>query len=155
MFLISQDESGFSQDTKDLQRCSDRWQFRGGGPYNATNGEWNDEVRVFDAYKTAFLMFIIIIRLCDRRYLTLKASLLVPEMLQHLAKFHAMTAFWLIQVNVDNVTVDEGDKQSFAPKQYRSVTFPLSEVVPITLRYKYVKYTRVSIGTNNSRESKL
>ncbi|XP_032664874.1 ubiquitin conjugation factor E4 A [Odontomachus brunneus] len=67
------------------------------------------------------------------KYLSLKASLLIPEMLQHLAKFHAMTAFWLIQVNLNNVN-NEGDEENFAPKQCKSVTFPLSEVVPITLR---------------------
>ncbi|XP_071556653.1 ubiquitin conjugation factor E4 A [Temnothorax nylanderi] len=66
------------------------------------------------------------------KYLTLKASLLVPKMLEHLAKFHAMTAFWLTQVNLHIVT--EEDKQNFAPKQYTPVTFPLSETVPITLR---------------------
>ncbi|EFN84625.1 ubiquitin conjugation factor E4 A [Harpegnathos saltator] len=67
------------------------------------------------------------------KYLALKASLLVPEMLQHLARFHAMTAFWLIQVNIHDVN-DEEDKQNFAPKQCKSVTFPLSEAVPTTLR---------------------
>ncbi|XP_012224717.1 ubiquitin conjugation factor E4 A isoform X2 [Linepithema humile] len=67
------------------------------------------------------------------KYLTLKASLLVPEMLEHLAKFHAMTAFWLVQVNLHVVT-EEQSKQSFAPKQYIPLTFPLSEAVPITLR---------------------
>lgn len=55
-------------------------------------------------------------------------------MLEHLAKFHAMTAFWLIQVNLNIIT--EGENiQSFAPKQYIPVTFPLPETVPITLRY--------------------
>lgn len=64
----------------------------------------------------------------------------MPEMLEHLAKFHAMTAFWLIQINLHIVTEQE-DKQNFVPKQYISVTFPLSETVPITLRY--VKYTYI------------
>lgn len=53
-------------------------------------------------------------------------------MLEHLAKFHAMTAFWLIQINLHIVT--EEDKKSFTPEQYTPVTFPLSETVPITLR---------------------
>ncbi|EFN65888.1 Ubiquitin conjugation factor E4 A [Camponotus floridanus] len=67
------------------------------------------------------------------KYLSLKTSLLVPEMLEHLAKFHAMTAFWLIQVNLNIIT--EGENiQSFAPKQFIPVTFPLPETVPITLR---------------------
>lgn len=68
------------------------------------------------------------------RYLTLKASLLVPEMLEHLAKFHAMTAFWLVQVNL-HVAIEEQSKESFIPKQYIPLTFPLPEAVPITLRY--------------------
>ncbi|KAG5320999.1 UBE4A factor, partial [Pseudoatta argentina] len=67
------------------------------------------------------------------KYLSLKASLLVPEMLCHLSKFHAMTAFWLIQVNLYVIT-EEGNKQSFVPTHYTPVTFPLSETVPITLR---------------------
>ncbi|XP_072750116.1 ubiquitin conjugation factor E4 A [Anoplolepis gracilipes] len=67
------------------------------------------------------------------KYLSLKASLLVPEMLEHLAKFHAMTAFWLIQVNLHVVTEKE-NMQSFAPKRYIPVTFPLPKTVPITLR---------------------
>lgn len=68
------------------------------------------------------------------RYLSLKASLLVPEMLEHLARFHAMTAFWLVQVNLHVITEEENIK-NFAPKQYIPVTFPLPETVPITLRY--------------------
>lgn len=66
------------------------------------------------------------------KYLSLKASLLVPEMLEHLARFHAMTAFWLVQVNL-HVTEKE-NTQSFAPKRCIPVTFPLPETVPITLR---------------------
>lgn len=50
-----------------------------------------------------------------------------------MAKFHAMTAFWLIQVNLH--VIEEEGKQNFTPKQYMPVTFPLSETVPITLRY--------------------
>lgn len=79
------------------------------------------------------------------RYLSLKASLLMPEMLEHLAKFHAMTAFWLIQINL-NVVTDEENTQSFAPKQYIPVTFPLPETVPITLRYEI--YNTIN-ATNN------
>ncbi|CAL1687598.1 unnamed protein product [Lasius platythorax] len=67
------------------------------------------------------------------KYLSLKASLLVPEMLEHLARFHAMTAFWLVQVNLHVITEEENIK-NFAPKQYIPVTFPLPETVPITLR---------------------
>lgn len=89
---------------------------------------------VCKVYNFFFLYGYHNLRWCACRYLSLKASLLVPEMLQHLAKFHAMTAFWLIQVNLHTVTNEE-DKQNFAPKQHISVTFPLSEAVPITLRY--------------------
>ncbi|XP_039314359.1 ubiquitin conjugation factor E4 A isoform X1 [Solenopsis invicta] len=68
-----------------------------------------------------------------KKYLSFKASLLTPEMLEHLTKFHAMTAFWLVQVNLHVATEEEG-KQNFIPNQYTPVTFPLSETVPITLR---------------------
>ncbi|XP_011696774.1 PREDICTED: ubiquitin conjugation factor E4 A [Wasmannia auropunctata] len=64
------------------------------------------------------------------KYLSLKASLLVPEMLGHLAKFHAMTAFWLVQVNLHIVE----STQHIVPEQYIPVTFPLPETVPTTLR---------------------
>ena len=75
--------------------------------------------------------------------MTLKASLLIPDMLKHLARFHAMTAFWLVQVNLNAVT-EEQSKQSFAPKQYMPLTFPLPETAPITLRYAtYVMYFRI------------
>lgn len=87
------------------------------------------------SFKVYTLLFLL------SRYLSLKASLLVPEMLEHLAKFHAMTAFWLIQVNLHIVT--EEDKKSFAPEQYIPVTFPLSETVPITLRYVKYTYTKL------------
>jgi hypothetical protein len=89
-----------------------------------------------------FLMLIIYIYFCDYifcyRYLSLKTSLLIPEMLEHLSRFHAMTAFWLIQVNLH---VNEKEvEQNFIPKQYIAVTFPLPKAIPITLRY--VKYIR-------------
>ncbi|KAK2589180.1 hypothetical protein KPH14_001996 [Odynerus spinipes] len=65
-------------------------------------------------------------------YLSLRASLLAPEMLNLLAKFHATTAHWLIQVNLNEIC--EEDDNDYAPKQYKSLTFPLSEIVPSTLR---------------------
>jgi len=59
-------------------------------------------------------------------------------MLEHLSRFHAMTAFWLIQVNLH---VNEKEvEQNFIPKQYIPVTFPLPKAIPITLRY--VKHIR-------------
>ncbi|TGZ32812.1 Ubiquitin conjugation factor E4 A [Temnothorax longispinosus] len=72
-----------------------------------------------------------VLELITQRMETEMTNLLVPKMLEHLAKFHAMTAFWLTQVNLHIVT--EEDKQNFAPKEYIPVTFPLSETVPITL----------------------
>ncbi|XP_035743487.1 ubiquitin conjugation factor E4 A-like [Vespa mandarinia] len=67
------------------------------------------------------------------KYLSLKASLLAPEMLNLLAKFHATTAHWLIQVNLNEIN-EKDDNNDYAPKQHRPLTFPLSEIVPITLR---------------------
>lgn len=74
----------------------------------------------------------------------------MPEMLEHLAKFHAMTAFWLIQINLHIVTEQE---ENFVPKQYLSVTFPLSETVPITLRY--VKYIYIYIAKRNRNGNEI
>jgi len=71
-------------------------------------------------------------------------------MLDHLAKFHAMTAFWLIQVNLHVVTEEE-DKQNFAPKQYIPVTFPLSETVPITLRYASYHMYQIIMSINRDQ----
>lgn len=71
--------------------------------------------------------------------MSLKASLLAPEMLNLLAKFHATTAQWLIQVNLNEID-EEDDNDDYAPKKYRPLTFPLSEVVPITLRYNAYIY---------------
>lgn len=63
----------------------------------------------------------------------------MPEISQCLTRFYAMTAVWLTQVNLD-VNLEEGTTpQNFIPKQYVSVTFPLPEAVPTTLRY--VEYT--------------
>lgn len=68
------------------------------------------------------------------KYLSFKTSLLVPEISQCLTRFYAMTAVWLTQVNLD-VNLEEGTTpQNFIPKQYVSVTFPLPEAVPTTLR---------------------
>ncbi|XP_076286750.1 ubiquitination factor E4A isoform X2 [Lasioglossum baleicum] len=68
------------------------------------------------------------------KYLSLKASLLTPEMLKLLAKFHATTAFWLVQVYVSNGEAGEGETCDYTPKEYKEVTFPLPEAVPDTLR---------------------
>ncbi|KAL6256533.1 hypothetical protein P5V15_012646 [Pogonomyrmex californicus] len=67
------------------------------------------------------------------KYFTFKASLLVPEMLEHMVNFHAMTAFWLTQVSL-HVATEEEEKENFIPKRYTPITFPLPEIVPITLR---------------------
>lgn len=66
------------------------------------------------------------------KYLSLRASLLSPDMLNMLAKFHAATGYWLIQVNVNNHDNKDDD---YAPKIERNIIFPLSDNnVPITLR---------------------
>ncbi|XP_076649891.1 ubiquitination factor E4A isoform X2 [Halictus rubicundus] len=68
------------------------------------------------------------------KYLSLKASLLAPEMLKFLAKFHATTAFWLVQVYLSNGEAGEGETCDYTPKEYKEVAFPLPEAVPDTLR---------------------
>ncbi|XP_078043228.1 ubiquitination factor E4A [Augochlora pura] len=68
------------------------------------------------------------------KYLSLKASLLAPEMLKLLAKFHATTAFWLVQVYLGNEEDTENKSCDYTPKEYTEVTFPLPETVPDTLR---------------------
>lgn len=79
------------------------------------------------------------------RYLTFRASLLTPELLSLLAKFHAATAYWLMQVNVD-VRPYELNQDSYAPNEYKSITFPLSETVPKMLRYVLnLKYGNTSL----------
>ncbi|XP_046484062.1 ubiquitin conjugation factor E4 A [Neodiprion pinetum] len=67
------------------------------------------------------------------KYLSLRASLLAPEMLSLLAKFHAATAVWLIQVNLD-IESDFIKHSTYAPREFKTVAFPLPETVPETLR---------------------
>ncbi|XP_008212773.1 ubiquitin conjugation factor E4 A [Nasonia vitripennis] len=67
------------------------------------------------------------------KYLTFRASLLTPELLSLLAKFHAATAYWLMQVNVD-VRPHELNQDNYAPNEYKPITFPLPESVPKMLR---------------------
>lgn len=69
--------------------------------------------------------------------MSLRASLLVPEMLNLLAKFHATTAFWLIQVSLDlddEMNTESPAGRSYAPKKFIPVTFPLPNRVPNTVR---------------------
>lgn len=68
------------------------------------------------------------------KYLSIRASLLVPEMLKLLAKFHATTAFWLVQVYLDDVKTGDNERNDYIPKECKAVTFPLPETVPDTLR---------------------
>ncbi|KAK1118533.1 hypothetical protein K0M31_014842 [Melipona bicolor] len=68
------------------------------------------------------------------KYLSLRASLLVPDMLKLLAKFHATTAFWLVQVYLNDVKIGENAENDYIPKECKEVTFPLPETVPDTLR---------------------
>ncbi|XP_063973591.1 ubiquitin conjugation factor E4 A [Diachasmimorpha longicaudata] len=66
------------------------------------------------------------------KYLSLRASLLTPEMLELLAKFHAATAHWVMQVT-SNLALDENG-EVFAPMKPVNITFPLPETVPDTLK---------------------
>ena len=57
-------------------------------------------------------------------YLSLKAALTLPEMLEMSMKFHIATASWLVQVaRCDDVT------------DFQPITFPLSERAPNSLAY--------------------
>ncbi|XP_057320961.1 ubiquitin conjugation factor E4 A [Microplitis mediator] len=99
------------------------------------------------------------------KYLSYRASLLSPAMLNLLAKFHATTAFWLMQVIVDipnndndnddtvattstttttTTTDDDNDDNNKKKKKTsynlleqepKPITFPLPETVPETLKY--------------------
>lgn len=60
--------------------------------------------------------------------------MLTPELLSLLSKFHAATAFWLMQVNI-NTKSEELNQDNYAPNEYKPITFPLPEIVPKTLRY--------------------
>ncbi|XP_017794147.1 PREDICTED: ubiquitin conjugation factor E4 A [Habropoda laboriosa] len=68
------------------------------------------------------------------KYLSLRTSLLVPEMLKLLSKFHATTAFWLVQVYLNDTKIGENEQNDYIPKECKVVTFPLPEAVPDTLR---------------------
>ncbi|XP_076764676.1 ubiquitination factor E4A [Xylocopa sonorina] len=68
------------------------------------------------------------------KYLSLRASLLVPEMLKLLAKFHATTAFWLVQVYLNDAEIDEDEQNDYIPKECKVVELPLPETVPDTLK---------------------
>ena len=68
------------------------------------------------------------------KYLSLRASLLAPGMLKLLAKFHATTAFWLVQVYLNDIKVGEEEQNDYAPKKRKPVTFPFPDTVPDTLR---------------------
>ena len=61
-------------------------------------------------------------------------------MLKLLAKFHATTAFWLVQVYLNDVKIGENAENDYIPKECKEVTFPLPETVPDTLRYLLFKY---------------
>ena len=57
-------------------------------------------------------------------YLSLKAALTLPEMLETCMKFHIATASWLVQVaRCDDVT------------EFQPIRFPLPEKVPVSLAY--------------------
>ncbi|KAL7305224.1 hypothetical protein TKK_0002609 [Trichogramma kaykai] len=67
------------------------------------------------------------------RYLSYRVSLLTPEVLGVFAKFHAASAFWLAQVNMDTRSLGLNE-ENYAPNEYRSITFPLPDAAPLTLR---------------------
>lgn len=57
-------------------------------------------------------------------YLSLKAALTVPELLDTSMKFHIATSSWLVQVaRCDDVT------------EFKPITFPLPQKVPNSLAY--------------------
>ncbi|XP_043272469.1 ubiquitin conjugation factor E4 A [Venturia canescens] len=71
------------------------------------------------------------------KYMSLRASLLAPEMLNLLSIFHATTAFWLIQVNLDidaDSSKSSTNRVNYAPRELKDVTFPLPETVPNTVK---------------------
>ncbi|XP_066587978.1 ubiquitin conjugation factor E4 A [Prorops nasuta] len=68
------------------------------------------------------------------KYLSLRASLLSPSLLNLLTKFHATTAFWLMQVNANVIKDEDREQMDYAPKQAKMITFPLSEIAPTTWR---------------------
>lgn len=74
------------------------------------------------------------------KYLSLRASLLSPCMLTMLTKFHSATAYWLMQVNINNDlnnnnidNINNDDDLSYAPKKHKNLTFPLTDNIPETL----------------------
>ncbi|KAG7211137.1 hypothetical protein KM043_010462 [Ampulex compressa] len=69
------------------------------------------------------------------KYLSLRASLLAPEMLNLLAKFHATTALWLVQVNLEDLAEEEeeSNREDYMPRQCKEPIFPLPELAPDTL----------------------
>ncbi|KAK0174457.1 hypothetical protein PV327_010224 [Microctonus hyperodae] len=67
------------------------------------------------------------------KYLSMRACLLSPELLNLLSKFHSTSAFWLMQVYVDEPNISD-DIQSYCPLNLKSITFPMSDNVPQTLR---------------------
>lgn len=86
--------------------------------------------KIFVSYSLLRTIYIL-----NSRYLSLRASLLVPDMLKLLAKFHATTAFWLVQVYLNDAKIGENAENDYIPKECKEVTFPLPETVPDTLRY--------------------
>lgn len=66
------------------------------------------------------------------KYLSLRAGLLVPELLNLLASFHAASAYWLMHVNVHvMLNTHQG---TFAPIDPLEITYPLPEFIPNTLK---------------------
>ncbi|XP_067010286.2 ubiquitin conjugation factor E4 A [Anabrus simplex] len=66
------------------------------------------------------------------RYLSLRAALLEPSMLQKMVELHVATAVWLVQITLD-LDEDGATRTSYNPTKFRELTFPLPERVPATL----------------------
>ncbi|XP_034950370.1 ubiquitin conjugation factor E4 A [Chelonus insularis] len=73
-------------------------------------------------------------KVISTKYFSYRTSVLEPKMLNLLCNFHAATAFWLIQVNVNKCNCEDYNKETFYPEEVKTITFPLPEDVPHTLR---------------------
>lgn len=66
------------------------------------------------------------------KFLSLKASLTNPDMINHLVRFHATTALWLMQIMIDDNEHNDDKSENYCPKELKTLTFPLPERVPET-----------------------
>lgn len=66
------------------------------------------------------------------RYFSMRCALLEPTTLNLTGEFLGATAVWLVQVVLDNN--EDISRDSFAPLTKRTLSFPLPEYIPITLK---------------------